>query len=74
MTKATTVYIDNRLLQAAKLKAIQVHQSVSHLINDALRMALKEDAMDLEAIRKRKKEPTISFEAALKDLEKNGLL
>ena len=74
MTKATTVYIEEELLQAVKIKAVQVHTSVSRLVGDALRQSLKEDAADLEVIHKRQHEPLVSFEQVLKNLKKNGLL
>ena len=74
MTKPTTVYMDSRLLQAVKFKAVQEHKSVSSLVNDALRLSLEEDAHDFEAIHKRKHEPARSFEDALRDLKRDGLL
>lgn len=74
MTKATTVYLDTKILHAIKLKAVEAHSSVSRLINNALRYSLNEDRLDLEAIKKRKHENSRSFEAVLKDLKKDGLL
>ncbi len=74
MTKPTTVYIDSKILEAVKLKAVHGHTSVSSLVNKALRYALREDAVDLEAARQRKKEPVRSFEDVLKDLKRDGRL
>ncbi len=74
MTKATTVYLDMRLLQAAKVKAVQSHTSLSSLVSEALKMNLREDSIDLRAIRDRKKESVVSFEVMLKNLKKDGLL
>jgi hypothetical protein len=42
------------------------------LVNDAVKVLLSEDAEDLEAFKKRAKEPLISFEEMLKDLKKRG--
>ena len=74
MTKPTTVYLDPRLLQAVKMKAVQSGTSVSRLVDEALRLVLREDEADLEVLRKRKNQPVISFEAMLKKLKKDGLL
>lgn len=74
MTKRTTVYLDPKLHQAIKIKAVQVNLSISELVNQAVRLSLKEDAIDLEAIKDRAHEPTRSFEAVLKDLKRDGLL
>ena len=74
MLKRTTIYLDPKLHQAIKIKAIQVHMSISDLTNEALRLTLKEDAMDLEAIKNRSNEPSRSFESVLKDLKRDGLL
>lgn len=74
MTKRTTVYLDPKLHQAIKLKAVQVNVTVSDLVNEAVRLSLKEDAIDLGAVKDRAHEPVRSFEDVLKDLKKDGLL
>ena len=74
MTKATTIYIDAKLLQAVKMKAVQTHSSVSGLVNEALKLTLKEDLTDLAAISSRHHEPTKTVEAVLKGLKHDGLL
>ena len=74
MTKRTTIYMNAKLHDAIKLKAVHSHTTVSDLVNDAVRLSLKEDAMDLDAIQDRAHEPTRSFEDVLKDLKKSDLL
>ena len=74
MNKPTTVYIDSKILQAVKMKAVEAHSSVSKLINDALKLALREDISDLAAVSSRKHETSRSFDAVLKDLKKDGLI
>ena len=59
MTKRTTVYLDPKLHQAIKLKAVQVNLTVSDLVNEAVRLTLKEDAIDLGAIKDRAHEPLL---------------
>ncbi len=70
--KRTTVYLDEALHRALQLKAIESHHSVSELINNAIKFILAEDSLDIETYRKRKNEPSISFENALKKLKENG--
>ena len=74
MIKRTTLYLDPKLHRAIKLKAVQVSISISQLVNEAIRLSLKEDAVDLKAIRDRADEPRRSFEEVLKDLKRDGLL
>jgi len=70
----TTIAFDDRLYKAIKLKAVMTSQSVTTLISEAVRMSLREDALDLEAFEKRKKEPSKPLEAVLASLKRDGLL
>ncbi|MFH0985284.1 MAG: CopG family transcriptional regulator [Candidatus Omnitrophota bacterium] len=70
----TTVYLDPKIHRAIKMRAAQMSMSVSEVISEALRLSLKEDAVDLGAIQSRVSEPSRSYEAVLKDLKKDGLL
>lgn len=70
--KKYTVYLDSDLHRALRVKAAQTEYSVSELVNEAVENALKEDAIDLEAFEKRKKEPVLAFEDVLKKLKKDG--
>ena len=74
MLKRATVYLEPRIHQAVKMKAVQTDSTISDLVNEALRFSLKEDAADLQAIRERKREPSRSFEAVIQDLKRDGLL
>lgn len=72
--KRTTVYFDEDLHKALKMKSAEVSTPVSDLVNEAVRAALLEDAEDLEAFRKREKEPVMDFEAFVGSLKDNGKL
>ena len=74
LTKRTTVYLDQELHQALRLKAAVSDRSVSELINEMIRERLAEDAEDLEAFRERAHEPVISYESLLQDLQACGKL
>jgi hypothetical protein len=70
--KRATVYLDPELHKALRLKAVETAQSLSKLVNDAIKEALAEDAEDIAAFEARVKEPLISYDAMLKRLKKNG--
>ena len=74
MGSKATVYLDPKIYRAAKIKAAHSERSLSYLVNEALRLSLKEDALDYEAFEKRAKEPVRSLEAVLKDPKRDGLI
>lgn len=74
MGSKATVYLDPKIYKAAKVKAAHTDHSLSYVVNEALRLSLKEDALDYDAFEKRKKEPARSLESVLKDLKRDGLL
>ncbi len=47
---------------------------MSDIVNDAVRLALREDQDDLAAFADRVAEPVISYEALLEDLKAHGKL
>ncbi len=70
----TTVYLAPKVYRALKVKAATTDRSISDLINAAVIETLREDALDLEALEKRAKEPSRPFEKVLEDLKRDGLL
>ena len=72
--KRATIYLASHLHKALKLKAAESDRSISDLVNEAVKLSLKEDAIDLEAIRKRRKEPRRSIESFIQEMTKSGLL
>jgi hypothetical protein len=72
LSKRSTVYFDPALHQALKLKAASTDLSLSELVDEAVRLLMKEDQEDLEAIADRIEEPVVSYEALLNDLKKHG--
>ena len=73
-SKRATVYFEPALHKAIRLKAAHTHRSISEIVNDAVRWALREDHEDLAAFDDRVAEPVISYEALLKDLKAHGKL
>ena len=72
--RRATIYLDPDLHRALRVKAAETDQSISDLVNDAVRQKLAEDAEDLAAYRERAKEPSLDFEKVLKDLRRRGKL
>ncbi len=70
--KRATIYINPDLHRALRLKAAETDESISDLVNEAIRESLGEDAEDLAAFEKTANEPDIAFEDVLKDLKKRG--
>jgi hypothetical protein len=67
-----TVYLDPELHRALRLKAVETTQSISKLVNDAIKESLSEDVEDIAAFEERAKEPLISYDAMIKRLKKDG--
>ena len=74
LSKRSTVYFEPEIHQALRMKAASAHISVSEVVNEAVRIALREDQEDLSAFEQRAEEPILSYEALLKNLESNGKL
>ena len=74
LTRRATVYFDPVIHRLLRLKAAETAQSVSDLVNDALRVAMTEDAEDLEVFEARAGEPLIGYEEMLKRLRADGRL
>jgi predicted DNA-binding protein len=70
--KRATVYLDPELHKALRLKAVETSQSMSELVNNAIREALAEDAEDYVAFEERVREPLISYNEMIKRLKKDG--
>jgi len=70
--KRSTVYFDPDLHRALRIKAAQSQRTLSDLVNEAVRSALREDQEDLAAVEERAREPLLSYEELLKDLRSHG--
>ncbi len=73
-TQRTTVYFAPKLYRALKVKAALTDRGISDLINEAVALALREDAKDRKALRRGAKEPSRLFAAFLRELKRDGLL
>ncbi|HEX9687675.1 MAG TPA: CopG family transcriptional regulator [Thermoanaerobaculia bacterium] len=72
--KRATVYFDPEIHRALRLKAATSDRSISDMVNDAVRLALADDAEDLAAFDLRKREPDLDFEQFVKAPRRRGKL
>ena len=73
-TRRATVYFDPAVHRALRLKSAATDLTVSYIVNDALRKSFDEDLADLADARKRRRQPSISFESAVKAMKRRGQL
>lgn len=74
LSKRATVYFAPEIHRALRLKAAATDRPISEIVNDLVRCSLAEDADDLAAFEERAGEPSLDFEAVVKDLRKSGKL
>lgn len=74
IAKRATVYFDPEVHKALRLRAAASDQSISDMVNEAVRASLAEDAMDLAAFVKRKRERSVSFDSFVQGMKQRGLL
>jgi hypothetical protein len=72
--KRATVYFDPEIHRVLRLKSAATERSISELVNEAVELALGEDAEDLEALAERRREPTLSFDEVVRDMKRRGRL
>ena len=70
--KRATIYLEPDLHQAVRIKSVHTNRTISDIVNDSLRIALREDQEDLDAFETRASEPVVSYEAFLSKLRADG--
>ena len=72
--KKSTIYLPENLHKAVRMKSAETGDTVSEIIEEAVEALLAEDLEDLEAVKKRRKGPFVSYEQLLKNLKKDGAI
>ncbi|HDP69647.1 MAG TPA: CopG family transcriptional regulator [Actinobacteria bacterium] len=72
VSKRSTVYFDPELHHALRIKAAHSQRSLSEIVNEAVRLILREDKEDIEAFEERAHEPLLTYEELLNDLKAHG--
>jgi hypothetical protein len=70
--KRATVYFDPDIHRALRLKAASTDQSISDMVNEAVKLTLAEDAEDFAAFDDRKRERNLDFEQFVRALKRRG--
>jgi plasmid stability protein len=70
--KRATVYFEPEIQRALRLKAAATDRSISDMVNDAVKLALAEDAEDLAAFEERAQEKSVDFETVVRSLRRRG--
>jgi hypothetical protein len=74
LSKRSTIYFDPAIHQALRLRAASTQVSVSELVDEAVKLMMREDQEDLAAFTQRASEPEMTYEALLADLKQHGKL
>jgi predicted transcriptional regulator len=69
-----TIYLDEELHRALKMKAAATDRTISEIVNEAVRRDLAEDADDLAVFEDRAGEPVYAFEEVVRMLRERGKL
>ena len=70
--KRATIYFEQDMHKALRLKAAVMGRSISEIVNVAVGQSLAEDAEDIEAYEARRREPNLDFELVVKALRRRG--
>lgn len=70
--KRATVYFEADVHRALRLKAASSDRSISAMVNDAVKVALAEDADDSMAFSERNDEKSLSFDTFVQRLRQRG--
>src|SRR5690242_6592238 len=72
--KRATVYFEPDVHKALRLRAAANDQSISDMVNAAVKVSLAEDAADLAAFEKRKREKSVSFDSFVQGMKRRGVI
>ena len=70
----TTITLNDKLYRALKMRAAESDESISQLVEDAVKYQVLEDLEDIEDAMKRENEPTYSFDDLIEQFKAEGLL
>jgi predicted transcriptional regulator len=74
MSRRATIYLDEDLHRALKVRAAATDSTISEIVNEAVRRDLAEDAADLAAFEERADEASYAFEEVVRTLRERGKL
>ncbi|HET9174024.1 MAG TPA: ribbon-helix-helix protein, CopG family [Candidatus Saccharimonadales bacterium] len=70
----TTITINDKIYKALRIRAAESGETVSVLVEDAVKEQILEDLDDLQTVKERENEPAIDFKDFVKELKADGLI
>lgn len=70
----TTITFNDTVFRALKMRSVEADESVSKLVEDAVKYQILEDIEDIEDANAREKEPVYSFDDLVTKFKAEGLL
>jgi len=70
--KQSTIYFDESIHKALKLKAVGTDRSISDIVNEAVKTLLSEDQKNIMAFEAQDYMPVVSYEELLNSLKSEG--
>lgn len=70
----TTITLNDTIYKAIRIRAAESGESVSSVIEDAIKEQILEDLDDLQAVKERGNESALDFRMFVKELKADGLL
>jgi hypothetical protein len=70
----TTITMNDKMFKILKMRAAETDESISRLVEDAVKYQILEDFEDIEDAEKREKESTHSFDDLVAQFKAEGLL
>lgn len=70
----TTITLNDKIYKALRIRAAESGETVSAVVEDAVKEQVLEDLDDLQTVKKRENEPAIDFKTFVKELKADGLL
>jgi hypothetical protein len=70
----TTITFNDKLFRVLKMRAAESDESISQIVEEAVKYQVLEDLEDIEDAVKRESEPVYSFDDLVKQFKAEGLL
>ncbi len=70
----TTIILNDKVYKALRIRAAESGETVSALVEDAVKEQVLEDLGDLQSVKERENEPAIDFKVFVKELRADGLI
>lgn len=70
----TTITLNDKIYKALRIRAAESGESVSSVIEDAIKEQVLEDLDDLQTVKERENESALDFRMFVKELKADGLL